>query len=640
MCGIAGLISFDGDSASLEELRRMCGAMSHRGPDDDGFYADAHAALGMRRLSIIDLATGSQPIHNEDRTVWVVCNGEIYNYKQLTEELKQSGHTFCTGSDIEVIVHLYEEYGPAGVEKLRGMFAFALWDQKRQQFLLARDRFGIKPLYYGEVGGRIAFASEVKALLQLPDFERQLNWSAVGHLFSSMCTPSKESIIEGIHKLEPAHMLIAGPGHAPRILRYWDLDFTPERGRPEESFAEELTARVRESVEMHMVSDVPVGAFLSGGVDSGAVVGMMSRYSSTPVRTFSIGFPEQEYSELAYARILSKRFGTDHHELVVRPDVVEILDDLTWYLDEPFGDSSAIPTYLVSRLASRHVKVVLTGDGGDELFAGYDRYLVERSERRFDRLPETFRRVLGIASRLMPSQMRGSNFVRHMSLTGSKRYLDAVTLFRLAEMRRMLKPEAYNLIARSHAGAELESMKPGSGPDWLSSLQHFDMKRYLPLDILTKVDRMSMAHSIEARVPLLDHKLAEFAAKIPAEMRLKGSTTKYIFKKAMAGILPAEILDRPKQGFAVPLNRWFRGQLRGYVRDLLLSKVCRQRGIFDTSYVRQLLQRQQKGRELDLHLWTLVSFELWCRAFLDPAPARMRSTDNAHARLPLMKAVS
>lgn len=640
MCGIAGMVSFDGNPASLEGLQLMCAATSHRGPDDYGFFADDHAVLGMRRLSIIDRATGRQPIHNEDGTVWVVFNGEIYNYRQLAKDLKRSGHTFYTDSDTEVVVHLYEDYGPAGVEKLRGMFAYALWDQKTRQLLLARDRFGIKPLYYGEVDGRLAFASELKALLQLPGIERRLNWSAVGHLFSWLCTPSKESILEGIHKLEPAHMLIASQGHAPRLRKYWDLDFTPERGRSEEYFAEKLAALLQESVELHMVSEVPVGAFLSGGIDSGSVVAMMSQLSSTPVKTFSIGFPEQDFSELEHARILAKKFGTDHHELIVEPDVVDILDDITWYLDEPFGDSSAIPTYMVSQLASRYVTVVLSGDGGDELFAGYDKYLVERSERRFERLPGSFRRALGIASRLMPARMRGKNFLRHFSLEGSRRYLDALTLFRLEEMRRLLTPEAYDLVAPTDAGSELESLLECSGPDWLSRLQQFDVKRYLPMDILTKVDRMSMAHSIEARVPLLDHKLAEFAATIPAEMRLKGTTTKYIFKKAMHGLLPAEILNRPKQGFAVPLGRWFRGQLRGYVRDLLLSDVCRRRGVLDPSYVKRLLERHEAGSELDLHLWTLISFELWCRTFLDPTPASLRGAANARAVFPLMKAVS
>ena len=640
MCGIAGIISFEEKPASPALLERMCAATTHRGPDDYGFYADEHAVVGMRRLSIIDRAGGHQPIANEDGTVIVVCNGEIYNYRQLTADLKRAGHTFRTDSDTEVIVHLYEERGPAFVEKLRGMFAIAIWDRARRRLVLARDRFGIKPLFYGEAGGRLVFASEIKAILALPEVERRLNWSSVGHLFSSMCTPSKESIIEGIHKLEPAHVLVAEDGRAPVLRRYWDLDFTPRPGRPEAEIAEELAARLKESVDLHMVSDVPVGALLSGGVDSGAVVAMMSRLSSAPVKTFSIGFPEQDFNELSYARILAKRFGTDHHELVVRPDVVRILEDVTWYLDEPFGDSSAIPTYLVSQLASRHVTVVLTGDGGDELFAGYDKYVVERAQRRYDRLPGLFRGVAGAASRLMPARMRGKNLLRHMSLSGPRRYLDSVTLFRLEELRPLLTPEAYARIAPVQDGGALESMLEGTDSDWLSNLQRFDIKRYLPLDILPKVDRMSMAHSIEARVPLLDHELAEFAAGIPAGMRIKGNTTKYIFKKALGGILPDEILNRPKQGFAVPLGRWFRGELRGYARDLLGSESCRQRGVLEPSSVTRLLERHDGGRELDLHLWTLISFELWCRAFLDRAPASVPSAGRVAAGVQQMKAVS
>jgi asparagine synthase (glutamine-hydrolysing) len=640
MCGIAGVVRFNGTAVSLDDLHQMCAVMSHRGPDDYGVYVSHQAALGMRRLSIIDLSTGKQPIHNEDKTVWVVCNGEIYNYRQLTSELRQKGHTFYTSSDSEVIVHLYEEHGQAAIEKLRGMFAFALWDQKERQLLIARDRFGIKPLYYGEVKGGIAFASELKGLLQLPEMRRQLNWSSVGHLFSRLCTPSKESIIEGIHKLEPAHLLLAKAGRASRIERYWELDFTPELGRSEEHFSEKLEALLQESIALHMVSDVPVGAFLSGGIDSSSVVAMMSQVSSTPVKTFSIGFPEQEYSELENARVVAERFGTDHHELVVEPDVLDILEDLTWHLDEPFGDSSAIPTYLVSRLASEHVTVVLSGDGGDELFAGYDKYLVERRERHIERLPRSFRTTLGRVSRLMPAEMRGKNLLRHLSLMGPRRYLDALTLFRIEEMRFLLSPAIYRLIESTDAIADIESVLDTPSPDWLSRLQSFDIKRYLPLDILTKVDRMSMAHSIEARVPLLDHKLAEFAATIPAEMRLKGPTTKYMFKRAMRSMLPAEIINRPKRGFAIPLGRWFRGQLRDFVRDLLLSDTCRRRGILDPAYVTQLLERHDAGRDLHLHLWTLVSFELWCRAFLDSAPGKFRSAVHAVDVLPALKAVS
>jgi asparagine synthase (glutamine-hydrolysing) len=640
MCGIAGMVSFDGKPVSLDDLQKMCAVTSHRGPDDYGFYADDHAVLGMRRLSIIDLATGRQPVHNEDGTVWVVFNGEIYNYRQLARELKRKGHVFYTSSDTEVIVHLYEEHGPAAIERLRGMFAFALWDQKRRQLLLARDRFGIKPLYYAEVKGRLVFASELKAILQLPEVERRLDWSSVEHLFSWLCTPSTDSIIAGIHKLEPANLLIAAPGHSPRLQRYWDLHFAPDHGRSEEYFVEKLMALLKESVQLHMVSEVPVGAFMSGGIDSSSVVAMMSQVASSKVKTFSIGFPDEDYSELAQARLVAKRFGTDHHEMIVEPEMVGILDDIAWHLDEPFGDSSAIPTYMVSKLASQHVKVVLSGDGGDEIFAGYDKYLVERGERRFDRLPEPVRRALGVASWMMPHGMKGRNLLRHLSITGARRYLDALTLFRLEEMKSLFRPEAYEQITQLDPARDPLAILERASEDWLWDLQYFDLRRYLPLDILTKVDRMSMAHSIEARVPLLDHKLVEFLATIPSDLKLRGKTTKYILKRAMRGIVPDVILDGPKRGFAIPLGRWFRGSLRTYVNDLLLSDACRQRGIFEPSRVESLLKRHGSGRDLDLQLWTLVSFELWCRTFLDTTPAKGRIGPRDPGRSFPMKAVS
>ena len=640
MCGIAGMVGTDGNPVSLEDLQKMCLVTSHRGPDDCGFYADDHVALGMRRLSIIDLATGRQPVHNEDRTVWAVFNGEIYNYRELSRDLARKGHKFYTSSDSEVIVHLYEEYGPAAVDRLRGMFAIAIWDLKRRQLTLARDRFGIKPLYYGYVNGRLVFASELKAILQLPDVDRHLDWGSVGHLFTWLCTPSTDSIITGIHKLEPATLLIATLGHQPRLEQYWDVQFRPDTGLSEEFVVEKLRAMLEESVRLHMVSDVPVGAFLSGGIDSSTVVALMSQIAASRVKTFSIGFPDQDYSELKQARLVAKRFGTDHHEMIVEPDMVDVLESIAWHLDEPFGDSSAIPTYMVSRLASRHVTVVLSGDGGDEIFGGYDKYLVERDESRFDQLPQPVHRAFGMASSMMPHGMRGKNLLRHFSITGARRYLDALTLFRPEDLRALFRPEVYALITRQDPAREPLGILEGAGRDSLWGLQYFDMKRYLPLDILTKVDRMSMAHSIEARVPLLDHKLVEFLATIPSDLKLHGRTTKYILKRAMRGIVPNEILDRPKRGFAIPLGRWFRGSLRGFVNDLLLSDTARRRGIFEPSYVEGLLKRHGKGRDLDLQLWTLVSFELWCRTYLDASSPWSRIVPPDRDGTVPMKAVS
>lgn len=616
MCGIAGMLSFGDKPVTLEEVRRMCDAIAHRGPDDEGFYIAPGVGLGMRRLSIIDLATGRQPVRNEDGSIQVVFNGEIYNFHDLRSDLERRGHSFYTATDTETIVHLYEEYGARCVEKLRGMFGFALWDARKQTLLLARDRLGVKPLYYAEAGGRLVFASELKSILQLPEVERNLDWKSVNYLFTFMCTSRSDSIIEGVHKLPPGHVLIAAAGKKPVVERYWDVRFEPDYGRSEEYFVERLRELLQESVRLRMVSDVPLGAFLSGGIDSSAVVAHMARVGGGPLKTFSIGFKEAAYNELAHARAVAKKFGAEHHELVIEPNVLDILDDLVWNMDEPFGDPSCIPTYMVSKLAARHVKVVLSGDGGDELFGGYDKYVVEGNDRRY-RVPFLLRKVFGATARLMPEGMRGRNLLYHFSLAGAERYLDSVILFTDEERSKLFLPEA---IAATDPyepwREELDAISRSNG-NWLSALQYMDLMGYLPNDILTKVDRMSMAHSIEARDPLLDHKLVEFAATVPPELKLRGGVTKYIFKQALRGLLPDEIIDRPKQGFAVPLGQWFRGQLHSFVHDLLLSNRSRERGIFNLDFIDNFLKQHQRGRIADLEIWTLISFELWCRTFLD-----------------------
>ena len=617
MCGIAGIVSLEGQPVFETELRDMCSAIAHRGPDDEGFYFQTGVGLGMRRLSIIDLDSGRQPVSNEDGTVWVVFNGEIYNYRELRREMQGRGHAFSTHGDTETIVHLYEEYGDHCVDHLRGMFAFALWDERRKRLLVARDRLGIKPLYYAEIGGRLLFASELKSILQLPEVGRGFNWSAVSHLFSFLSTPPTEAIVEGVRKLEPGHLLTASPGRPPEIERYWDLSFDPDYGREENYFVERLRELLEESVRLHMVSDVPLGAFLSGGIDSSSIVATAARISDAPLKTFSIGFSEPDYNELEHARVVATEFATDHHELTLGPDALGQLEDLAWHLDEPFGDSSAIPTYMVSKLAAKTVKVVLSGDGGDELFAGYDKYLVEQRERSHRPLPAAARSVLGKIGRNMPSGMRGRNLLRHISLTGAERYLDACTLFRRDDMKKLFRPDVYELLAPYEPWRAKAAYMESGDRNWLSSLQGLDVKNYLPLDILTKVDRMSMAHSIETRVPLLDHKVVEFAATIPPEMNLRGGTTKYVLKRAMRGILPDRIIDRPKKGFAVPLGYWFRGKLGPYVRDLLLGESSARRGLFNSRYIEDLVAQHESGRNLDLQLWTLISFELWARVFLD-----------------------
>jgi asparagine synthase (glutamine-hydrolysing) len=642
VCGIAGIVRWDHAPVLEHEIRSMCDAMVHRGPDEEGIYLGAGVALGMRRLSIIDLDNGQQPVSNEDGSVWIVFNGEIYNYRELRRDLARSGHTFRTASDTETIVHLYEDLGPRCVERLRGMFAFAIWDVPRRQLLLARDRLGIKPLYYAEREGEVVFASEVKPILQLPDiaWSRSVSWEAASHLFTFLATPASQSIVKGIRKLEPARIATATAGRPLRIERYWNVDFVPDLKATEDELVERLRELLVESVVLHEVSDVPIGAFLSGGIDSSAIVATMAGLASGRVETFSIGFAEAGYDELEHARQVARAFGTEHHDLILRPDVVGIVEDLTWYLDEPFGDTSAIPTYMVSKLASEHVKVVLTGDGGDELFAGYDKYLVEQRERRFDRVPAGIRRLAGAVGDAMPEGMRGRRFLQHLALDGPRRYLHASTMFQAGQLRALLQDDVFDEMSRHDPWAASLAALESKGGDWLSAIQFSDLEGYLPLDILTKVDRMTMAHSIEARPPLLDHKLVEFAATVPTHMRLRGGTTKYLLKRAMRGILPDGIIDRPKQGFAVPLAHWFRGELSGFARDLLLSATCRQRGFFKASYIERLLKQHEQGRDLSLQLWTILSFELWCRRFLDASP-RSHSvvSESTRGRRPASQAV-
>jgi asparagine synthase (glutamine-hydrolysing) len=619
MCGIAGIVSLSDAPVDPEEVESMCRVMTHRGPDDDGFYVTSGIGMGMRRLRIIDLEGGRQPVHNEDGTVWTVFNGEIYNYQELRERLQSRGHRLYTSTDTEVLVHLYEDYGERMVQFLRGMYAFAIWDAKNQRVFLARDRIGIKPLYYALAGERLCFASELKALLALRDIAKDIEWQAFGHVVSHLTTPHDQSVIRGVRKLRPAHWMSVSRRNAHvTVAPYWDVQFVASATHTEASLVEELRELLDESVRLHMISDVPLGAFLSGGVDSSSVVATMSRASSRPIRTFTIGFDETEFNEAPAAREVADALGSEHHEEIIKPDVLNVIDKLIWHLDEPFGDSSAIPTYMVSRLASQSVTVVLSGDGGDELFAGYDRYFVEMREQRYDRLPAVIRRLAGAVGRALPDFTRGKNFLTHLGTTGAERYADASTLFRLNQFPRLFMPD---VLPRVLPEIDIDaSRRRVNATHWLSALQYKDLKSYLPLDILTKVDRMSMAHALEARVPLLDHKLVEVAARIPPEMQIRDWRSKHVLKSAMKGMLSDTVLNRPKRGFAVPLGAWFKGKLEDFARDVLLSTRSRQRGIFNAAYLEKLLERHSRGRALDLHLWTLISCELWCRAFLDQTP--------------------
>src|SRR5260221_1312179 len=620
MCGIAGIFDLEGRPVTRPEIASMCSGIVHRGPDAEGIHLSGAVGLGMRRLAIIDLTTGDQPIGNEDGSVSDVAKGELDSFRELRGKLIGNGHRFRTTGDTEVLVHLYEERGARMVDDLRGMFAFALWDERRRRLLLGRDRLGIKPLYYALVDGRLLFASELKALLRVQGLERRINWKAFSRLLASLTTPPSESILAGVHKLEPAHVLTADARQGVRVERYWDVRFAPIEGRSEPALVDQLRELLEESVRLHLVSDVPVGAFLSGGVDSSGVVAHMARSSPQQVKTFSIGFREADFSETAAARLVAETFGTDHHERILETDTVAIVDDVAFHLDEPFGDSSAIPAYLVSKVAAEQVKVVLSGDGGDELFAGYDRYLVEGRERIFRHVPTGARRALRALARRLPRAVPGRRYASHVALPDEDRYLDAVTLFGSRERDELLRPELRDLLARHDPWREERRLMARRQGDWLAPLQHLDLTRYLPLDVLTKVDRMSMAHSLEVRVPLLDHRLVEFAATLPLPDRLRGRSTKHLLKRALQGLVPDAILQRPKRGFAIPLGRWFQGPLRGFARDLLLSPHSFARDVFERPALERLLSGPSDG-DLGLKLWTVLSFELWCRAFLSGSPA-------------------
>jgi asparagine synthase (glutamine-hydrolysing) len=626
MCGIAGFTDIapvPGASMTADRLRvkAMCDVMRHRGPDDEGFHVEPGVALGMRRLSIIDLSTGHQPIHNEDRTVWVVFNGEIYNYRQLREALEAAGHQFYTSSDTETIVHGYEEWGDAVFSRLRGMFGIALWNSRSKTLLLARDRAGIKPLYYGESAGRLFFGSEAKCVLANPEVDRELDPAALDHFLAYLYTPRDRAIFKGLRKLPPGHLLRVHEGRVD-VRQYWRLPAMQTFRGSEGEALDLLEQTLGDAVESHMVSDVPLGAFLSGGIDSSVVVALMARRSGRRVQTFSIGFDEERYNELPHARKIAEHLDTDHHELVVRPDALGILDRLIWHFDEPFADPSAIPTWYVSQMARQHVTVVLSGDGGDELFGGYDRYAPHLRVASFDRIAGGAGRALAAATwRALPHGMRGKNFLRHVARDPQGRYLDSVTFFHRDERESLLSADLRARLGEWDAEAHFrEPFVRLSGLPLTAQMMAFDFETYLPEDCLTKVDRMSMAHSIESRVPLLDHLVMEFAASLPVSMKIQGGRRKHLLKQLAFRLVPRELLDRPKQGFGVPVGHWFCGSLREVFGDILQSPTTRQRGYFNAAFVNRVLDEHLTGRrDHSFRLWQLLVFELWHRQYVDAA---------------------
>jgi asparagine synthase (glutamine-hydrolysing) len=630
MCGIAGFVEASttaspfGPDTSRELVHRMCDVIRHRGPDDEGVWVDQGVALGMRRLSIIDLSTGHQPIHNEDRTVWIVFNGEIYNFRQLRRELEAAGHRFYTLTDTEVIVHAYEQWGAGAIGRLRGMFGLAIWDTRSRTLLVARDRIGIKPMHYATVNGRFYFGSELKSLLEAPDLPRDLDVDALDHYLSFLYTPRDGSIFESVRKLPPGHLLTWQDGRI-AIEPYWQMPADETFTGSERDAVSQLRAVLTDAVRSHLVSDVPLGAFLSGGVDSSLVVGLMSETSGTRVKTFSIGFDEPAFDELEHARRVARHFGTDHHEFVVKPDGVGILDRLVSHFDEPFADSSAIPTWYVSEMARRHVTVVLSGDGGDELFGGYDRYVPHPRVVAFDRYsPRALRRVAAIAAARLPHGVRGKNFLRHVSRDEQGRYLDAIRFFGADEKPALLTDDVQRLLEGPDPETRLaRHFERFAHLPWPSQMMRFDAETYLPEDVLTKVDRMSMAHSIESRVPLLDNEVMTFAAALPASLKIKDGRRKHVLKEVAATLLPRDILDRKKQGFGVPLGTWFRGNLRELFSDTLLSPASLQRGYFQPAFIRQIVDEHISGRrDHTLRLWQLVVFEKWNQQYVDRGSAQ------------------
>jgi len=626
MCGIAGIFDYRGRrDADRRLLRRMTDVIVHRGPDGDGFHYAPGVGLGHRRLAIVDLAGGDQPIYNEDRTVCIVYNGEIYNFQLLMTELSALGHVFRTRCDTEVIVHAWEEWGEACLDRFNGMFAFALLDEQRQTLFLARDRLGEKPLYYSFLSdGRLLFASELKSLLCCPQLDRRLDPQAVEEFFAFGYIPDPRSIYSGVHKLAPAHCLLVRRGEdPPQPHAYWQLRFVDGSATRKEEAEEELISRLHESVRMRMIADVPLGAFLSGGVDSSAVVAMMAGLQAEPVSTFSISFGTKGFDESPYAAMIAGRYDTDHHLRAVDPDSFDLLDRLAGIYDEPFGDSSALPTLRVCAVARENVTVALSGDGGDEVFAGYRRYRWHCVEERVRRIvPQGLRGPLfGALGALYPKldwaprPLRAKATLEELARDTDEAYFASVSVCSDVLRRRLFSP-ALTAELQGYNAVEVlkEHMTECGSEDPLSRVQYADFKTYLPGNILTKVDRASMASSLEVRVPLLDHTLVEWAARLAPRLKLRGREGKYVFKSALEPYVPPEILYRPKQGFAVPLAAWFRGPLRRRLRETLSGPVLCESGLFDVAAIAGLLDQHQSGeRDHSAALWTLSMFESFLR---------------------------
>jgi len=630
MCGVCGIAIPNRLNRRVNEsqLVAMRDSLIHRGPDDAGVLIDGSVGLGHRRLSIVDLGGGRQPMANEDESVWIVFNGEIYNHGELRPMLEERGHIYRSSSDTETIIHLYEEYGPAGVQKLRGMFAYAIWDGRRRRLALARDRLGIKPLYYvTKEDGALYFASEIKALVEAGAIRPELNYNALADYAANRYTSGEETLFQGVKRLPPGHTLVWRDGQI-EIERYWDLIFTkPDAPLSEAQYVERFSELFHECVKSHLMADVSLGMFLSGGIDSSAIAAVMSRLAKEPIKTFSVAFAEREANELEYARAVARAFKTDHHEIVVSPEqFFDHLPALVYQEDEPIAHPSSVPLYFVSDLAVNRVKVVLTGEGSDELLAGYNKYRVA-----------IYNLLLGRGyERVTPALLRNLIKKQIGNLNGASRarralertflfmpaeikdvYFDNFAVYSPSRQRRLFTADAYARM-RDHNPyrTALAYIERSDAETLLDKLLAADLKTYLH-ELLMKQDQMSMAASLESRVPFLDHKLVEFATRLPDAMKLRGWTTKYVLRRAMRGVLPPQILTRKKMGFPTPIGSWFRGRFRRVLEENILSERASERGVFNPSYVRELVDRHMAGENHAERLWMLVNFEIWQRRFFD-----------------------
>ncbi len=617
MCGIAGVA---GERPNPDILEQMGAAIAHRGPDASGVLLDDHAGLAFRRLSIIDVAGGSQPIFNEDESAAIILNGEIYNYRELRAGLVQRGHRFRTKSDVETVLHLWEEKGEACLADLRGMFAFAIWNRRDQSLFLARDRVGKKPLYYALLpSGVFVFGSEIKAILQHPDVQREPSYDAIDQFLTLQYVPSPGTAFKGIQRVPPAHWIRWRNGHV-ELGRYWRLQYEPKLRLSAEELSEELLRLLRESVTIRLESEVPLGAFLSGGIDSSAVVAFAAEALTQPLKTFSIGFEPARFDESQYARMVARQFATDHHELLVDAGDPRLVDDIVWHYDQPFGDSSAIPSFQVARITRPHVTVVLNGDGGDESFAGYDRYHLSRYHNYFG-LPLSLRRGLQTIARPFAGYMgRAQRLARPSVQTVADAYFAT-----LVHLHPEDKPSLYSPDFIDHLGDDLPSpvrlMRSSKHGAVVDSMLDTDVNNYLPDDLLVKMDVATMANALEARSPFLDHKLMEFAARLPADKKLRHGQSKYLLKSALRKILPNEILDRRKMGFGVPLGAWLRGSLKEILTDSVLSDRALGRGYFKPDAIREMVNEHLAGsNRFQYTLWDLLLLERWHQVFIDEQP--------------------